>query len=438
MFEPSIIKPAFRGLVGLNQTDHPDYPTVSPILTYTGSNIEINHPLITIENLYMTAKNYGSFTYPAYAPATEYSRGEKVSSGGSVYESLVNGNTGNDPAASPDHWEAVDLFNLYLERIFDSAAEELVNDVMMAKKGRREAKTLLSQMRFYEGYGNLDDLIVNENKLVGVMIELKKSQNLVAVVEQIGLQLTDLNPEMKLYVYNSSQKDPIATLTLNHSKPGSFQWHTPDELPILHYLTNDYDAGSAFFIMYDQRALVGQAVKRDMNFHLPPCGGCSGYNLGAYQKLTKYVYIRSCSVAQADRSGIGAIGDPDTLWDIRSTSFDTNTNWGLNFDFTIRCDLSAFIVKQKKSFAFALRDKITVKLLEHMVFATRVNIIDEKTRMMANTALVAIAQGGQGLRDKAIESMKSVDFDVSNLDETCMPCNNSAGITVGSFRLSHG
>lgn len=438
MFEPSIIKPAFRGLVGLPQTDHPDYPRIGPSLVYTGSNVEINHPLITIENLYMTAKNYAAFTFPAYVPATIYAKGTKVSSGGLVYESLINQNQGNAPAASPDQWEAVDLFSLYLERLFDSSAEELVNDVMTAKKGRREAKSLLSQMRFYEGYGNLDDLIINENKLVGVMIELKRSQNLVAIIEQIGLQLTAENPELKIYIYNTSKKDAILTLTLNHDEAGSFQWHSPDSTVALHYLTTEYDAGSAFFVMYDQRALIGQAINRQMNFHLAPCGGCSGYNLSAYNRLSKYLYVRACSVAFADRSGIGAIGEPDTLWDIRATRFNENTNYGLNFDFSVRCDLSAFIVRQKKRFAFALRDKITVKLLEHMVFATRVNIIDEKTRMMANTALVSIAQGGQGLRDQAIEQMKSVDFELSNLDDTCMPCNNAAGISVGAFGLSNG
>lgn len=438
MFEPSVIKESFRGLVGLTQTDHPDYALLPSSLLYTGNNIEINHPLITIENLQMTAKNYAAFTFPAYVAETTYNKFEKVSVAGVVYESNVNENLGNAPAASPDEWTAVDLFALYLSRLFDSSAEELVNDVMTAKKLRSEAKTILNQTRFYEGYGNLDDLIINENKLVGVMIELKKSQNLVCAIEQIGIQLTAANPTLKLYIYNTSKKDPIISLSFNHTEAGGFQWNSPDPIPTLHYLSRTYDAGSAFFVMYDQRALVGQAIRRDMNFHLAPCGGCSGYNAGAYDKLNKYIYVRACEVPFADRDGIQAIGSPDTLWDLRKTKFVSSTNWGLNFDFTIRCDLSEFISRQKKAFAFALRDKITVKLLEHMVFATRVNVIDEQSRLMANTALVSLEQGGQGLRDQAIAQMKAVDFEMSNLDTTCMPCNNKAGITVSAMGLSYG
>ncbi len=438
MFEPSIIKEAFRGLVGLAQTDSPDYPTISPSLAYTGNNVELNHPLLNMEHLVMTAKNYAAFTFPAWSNLTTYEKGRKVLVAAVVYESLVNGNLNNAPAASPDEWQAVDLFNLYLERIFDSSAEELVNDVMTAKKGRNEAKTILQQTRYYEGYGNLNDLIINENKLVGVMIELKKSQNIICAIEQLGIQLSADNPALKLYIYNTSKLDPIVTIEINYNEGGSFQWTTPDPVPALHYLSRTYDAGSAFFVMYDQRALIGQAIRREMNFHLAPCGGCSGYNFDAYSKLSKYLYVRACSVAEVDRSGIGAIGDPDTLWDIRKTKFESNTNWGLNFDFTVRCDLSNFVVRQKKSFAFALREKITVKLLEHIVFSTRINVIDETTRLMANTALVSTEQGGQGLRDRYTEQMKAVDFEISNLDGTCMPCNNAAGLTIGAFGLSNG
>jgi hypothetical protein len=438
MFQPSLIKEAFQGLVGLTQTDQPGYPNIAPALLYTGSNVEINHPLITIENLTMTAKNYATFTWPAWSALTTYAKYAKVTSAGAVYESLINGNLNNNPAASPNQWQAVDAFNLYLERVFDSAAEELVNDVMTAKKARREAKALLQQTRFYEGYGNLNDLILNENKLVGVMIELKRSQNLVCIIEQIGLQVTAANPNFKMWVYNSSQPDPIVSLELNHDNAGGFKWHTPDPLVTLYHLSRVYDAGSAFFVMYDQRGIVGQAIRRDMNFHLAPCGGCSGYNYDAYARLTRFLYVRACSVAFEDRSGIAAIGQPDTLWDLKKTKFETNTNWGLNFDFTVQCDLSDFIIKQKKRFAFALREKVTVKLLEHIVYATRINVIDEQARLMANTALVSIAQGGQGLRDSATEQMKAVDFEVSALDSVCMPCNNAAGITIGAHGLSYG
>jgi hypothetical protein len=43
----------------------------------------------------------------AWAAGTTYAQGDQVSSGGSLYISLVNANTGNSPATSPTFWEPV-------------------------------------------------------------------------------------------------------------------------------------------------------------------------------------------------------------------------------------------------------------------------------------------------------------------------------------------
>jgi hypothetical protein len=439
MFDPTIIKNEFLGLVGFRQTNDPDFQKLAGNLIYTGQNTLINHPLINAENLEMTAKQFAEYNYPQWVNITPYIVGDRVKNLGIIYEAITN-NTGQDPVTSPLAWEVIDLFSLYLQDIIESTAEQVVNDMFNEKRESLKTKTLISSMRFYEGPGNLNDKILNTGKLVGVMIEMKHSQNLVNIIERIGLQLSGAANNIPIYIFHSSQPEAIQTILINQTVSNGFQWHNPSAKIKLHNLNQAYDTGGYFFIMYDQNNIGGNmAINKRMNFHLQPCGSCSAYNHEAFTKITKFTSVRSCHVDLGDRVTNGAL-DPlgIDLWDIEKTKFDLDYNWGLNFDFTIRCDLTEFIVRQKDVFAYALRDNVIVRLLDNMVNSTRQNNIDTKVSQMAQIALSDQKLGGGGLRHEADESIDAINFEVSNLDSVCMPCAQEGGIKVKSFSLQHG
>lgn len=436
MFDATIIKQEFEGLVGLRQVDDPDFTQLNSSLLYNGNNVLINHPLINIENISLTAKQFSNYFYPNWVVLTPYLVGERVKDGSDFYVA-INPSVGLQPSISPLDWSLLDLMSLYLEDIFTTTYEEVVNEMFNIKRGIEKTKTLINSLRFYEGAGNLNDKILNEGRLVGVMIELKYSQNLVAVIERIGLQLTTVVNPVPIYIYHSSKPTPIMTISVNQTVAGGFQWHNPVQKIKLHNLNQSYDTGGYFFIMYDQSNIGGaMAINKRMDFHLAPCGSCSPYNGLAFQKLTQFISIRACHVDNYDRvtAGVSDIAGID-LWNIEKTKFDFSFNWGLNFDITVRCDVTEFIVRQKDVFAYALRDNIIVKLLDNMVNSTRQNGIDTKVSQMAQIALSSERLGGGGLRDKAIKQISTVNFELSNLDSVCMPCSKLGGISVKSFSL---
>lgn len=447
MFDPTIIQNEFLGLVGLRQTNDPDFPQLAPDLLYNGDNELLNHPLLNIENISMNAKNFSDYAYPAWSNVTNYKVGNKVKVDSVIYEAIQD-NVGQDPTTiDSTYWIVVDYLSEYLLDIFNSEAKQLVQSLFDLKRDQKNTKSLIQTMRFYDGAGNLNDKILNQGKLVGVSFELVYTQNLVAIIERIGLQLTGSAADVPFYVYHSSQAKPIATFTVNQTGAWGFQWHTPATKIKMHSLNNSYDSGGLFFIMYDQNNIGGRmAINRRMNFHLGPCAGCGPYNFIAYQRISRFLAMKAVQVDAVNRVRFDDeagefVADPNgvDMWSIDNTTLALDTNWGLNFDVTVRCDLTEFLVAQKDVFANALSDAITVRLLNDMINSTSKNGINTQTRTLAEKALGSISLGGGGLRDKATYSLKQINFEIAELDQVCMPCDKKGGIRVTSFGLqSHG
>lgn len=428
MFDHKIIKEEFVKLVGLPQNDNPAFPVLSPSLVYNGDNVQIQHALINIENIDLCARNYAKYQFPVYNPLTPYAVGARIRYGAVNYQAIL-ASTGQQPDISPLSWAVLNLLDLFLQDVFSNAAEDTVNEVLNKKKIAGQAKTLLSSTRFFEGNGTFTDLIINEGDLVGVQIQLLYANNMSSILEQVGIQLTSLNPTLTFYLYHSSQYEPLQTIQVNHTKVSSFQWH--DLNLKLNYLSKLYDSGGRFYLMYDQDQLVGQAIKKVHNFDHAPCGYCSDYNTRAYNNYSKYISVRSVRVKAVNRDGIN-------LWDTTKTQYTPDTNWGLNLQASVRCDITDFLVQQKDVFQYAMRDMVTKKLLEIMANTTRQNVGQAKLDVLARNELMATYAGGMGFMKQLEDQLKAVDFEFSELDDLCLPCNRKNGLRYGTASLSGG
>jgi hypothetical protein len=431
MYQPQIIQDEFMGLIGFRQTESPDFPQISSVLLKTSTNLLVEHSLMNIENIDMTARNYAAFQFPAYAGGTEYNTGQRVRGANArVYESIQDVNTGHEPSVSPLWWKEVNLLSLHLEDVVRSSIDQVLERVFEEKKIRRETKTVLESVRAMDAAGSMNDLIVKTGRLVGVRIELLKNQNIAVTVEQIGIQLSQAQ-DLTLHVFHSSQAEEIATVEISPSKPASFEWFKPAESLILHHLSNDYAPGGFFYIMYDEDDLVGQALDARYNYADVPCS-CNPYAYSNWNRMARFISLTAVSVEAVDRPGT-----VEQLFDRTKIKYNPQTNFGLNFDFTAKCDLTQFLIRQKQSFASVLRDMVIVKLLDQMKNSTRQNLIDEKTKSLANFALQSRNVGGGGLIDDLNRRLKTVDFELSALDSVCMPCAMKAGVKHSSFGLSH-
>lgn len=423
MYNPKTIREELSQLVGIRQNNNPDFPQLPPSVVYedTGEKMLITHPLVTIENIDATARNYGKYVFPTWAIGTTYAEGDRVLYSGVSYEALRS-TVGDQPDASPDDWAVLSLLDQFIQDVFENAAEETVNQVFIEKKLNKQAKTVLQSTRSFNGVGNFTDYIINEGKLVGVEISLIHYNNILAIIERVGLQLTMSQDDLTLYLYHTSQLEPIATLSIDQTKSNSMEWH--DAKLRLNYLSEDLDAGGKFYLMYDQDDLDGQAIKKNFNFDRLPCYTCNANDVAGYHAISQWFRVRAVEVSAANRNAANDLW----LWDVTKTKASPDNNHGLNFEFTVRCDLTRFIVQQKDVFAHAVREVTTLKLLEAMANSTRQNNAQTKLDVLARLELQSGVAGGMNFRKNVENAIKACGFEMSDLDPVCMPCSKVAGI----------
>lgn len=436
MFTFSDVESCLTSLVGFRNHRSNEYPAYDSSILVTSSNGKkpIYHPLINVENLDLVITEFNRYDYPDWLNATPYSFDQRVyGSNGSVYKSLVPGtdtNTGNDPISSPSEWGFISNESLYLETLIRDSAEETVNDVVLVKKDRMETKSIFSKLQIYQGSGRINNLVNKSGSLVGFQINLRRSQNLKMIIDKIGAQF-DTAQTIRFYLYHSSQNRPIAEFDVDYTKAPSFQW--TDWGTELSYFTTNYNAGGAFYLVYDEDQISGQAINYQYDFSSRPCSTCNGYNVGAYNQYYQFFKLSTIKVSAANRQG----GDGLDLWDISQTAYVNPTNFGLNMSVTVKCDIGDLICEEDFLFKDIIAQKVIVNLLEHMTNSTRDN--DKQTKLY-NQALQALngepvrAEGSSrvemigGEIKKYKEYLNGLNFDLSDLNDVCTPCTKKRGV----------
>lgn len=430
MYTQTTIIDCLKTLVGFRQNDNPDYPTLvnSLLTTDSGLYFQDAHPLLTIENIDQSVRNFDHFNFPAYSTTTTYSTGQRVRFNNLVYESLIDSNLNNQPDISPTQWTEVNLLSQYLTSQIEGGVNDVVKFMFMDKKVREITKSIFENVLLFTGVGSLADKVIKMDRFVGFAIELKDHNNLQTIINRIGFQFTEANPTFDLYVFHTSRIDPIATLQFNVTGPNNFSWHTPTTgtIPILEYHSRDYDVGGMFIIGYYEDDLTGQAIDKKYNFDGEPCGSCNRLNLNYYRKWSKYMNIIPIEVSS------GNIGTKGQLFDINDLGYTYDENFGLNLDLTVECDTSDFICQQKDLFVDAVYYSVAVRLLRMM----SANFRDDRIgKQVKQDALIELERD-RGVYVSANQALqkatKSLSFDMSDLNTACLPCNQHKGVTTTS------
>jgi len=432
MYSENELQACVFGLVGFRQNQNPQYPTLTPSLLESSSGLYFQdaHPLLTVENLDQALTNYDQYPYFPYDAAATYAQGDKRrAADAKVYESLQDDNQGNDPAVSPDHWVEVPLFAQKLEAVVRSGINKMAAQVFQDKKLREATKTLIENVQLFDGNGSLNDKEIKLGRFVGFKILLEDHRDLVTVIRRIGTQFTAPNPNFKLYVFHTSQEDPVEIIDLALTKSNSFQWSRVETT--LRYLSDDYAPGGSFRIGYYEDQLVGQAINRGYDFAVSPapCNCNKWYSY--YTQWSKFIRVEPFAVTPEvlpAPDGSGA-----KFWDIRTEATYYAKSYGLNLDLSVKCDTTSFLCRERNLFTNALLKQVAVDLLNEIAYNVRNNVIAKETKQLAMYALETRPNGNPGLVRQLEKAIAALDFDLSDLNESCLPCNESKGPTYTTF-----
>jgi hypothetical protein len=379
MYDAALVRSEFAGMVAFSPAVDSGYPDLPPNLTAGTSGIFMNyvHPLCSIENIYTSA--------PQFAQESE--------------------------------------FFAWLTAILESASTEFIADFLRMKRiADIDSKTILDSLRLYDGIGSYSDRIIKRGRFVGFMVKTNIQEGLMVLFDQIGMQIDTAQSSLNIYLYHSSVSAPIQIAPMNFAA-GTFNWK-----PFAAKITNfdpTHSSDGYFYIGYYEDDLIGQAIRRQMNFSRAPCIGCSDWNYQTYQSWSKYVSFQSISVEAV------YINSDKSIWDAQKVNYWYDTNWGLNLSITVLCDITKFLMKYKASMADAYSMKVALKLLREIAYSTRVNAISSQTKQLAMLDLSA--KDPDSFHNRYVSEMQSVITDYQGLSSECLPCNNTHGITYGAI-----
>jgi hypothetical protein len=431
MFTPSIIQTCLQSLVGFPQTYLKDYSKIDADLVTSNSGVMIDqsaHPLLTLENITASAKDYLNTEILDYSSGTTYAINEVVNSGNIIYYSLQNANLNHTPASSSTYWQPTTLVSFYLRRIMKGAALNLFNNLFTQKKLYEAAKTLLTDVSLYDGVGSLKNTVTKLSRFVGFKI-IPKSPDTVITISSMGFQLDTVNPTLPIYVYHGSQTEPVLQFNINVDKATSFTWKTLETAIKLYYNNESIGDGGVYYIGYYEDDLTGKAIWRQTTFNTGGCSSCNQLNNYLFTKWSKFVGIQPFYVENANLDEDKNIFDTDKTIDL------SNQNWGLNLKIQVQCDVSNVICRNKYVFTNAYKTQIVRDLLNDMAYSVRDNQLKQKVQQMAMLALKGDKQDySKGVDQELCDAIKAVSFDFSDMNSACIPCGvGGAGVEISSM-----
>jgi hypothetical protein len=313
----------------------------------------------------------------------------------------------------------------YLEEKVNSGIAKMFNKFAMWKKEMNSTKSVLNSSAMFDGIARLSQTIISENKFVGFQVKLKNSYGIKAKIDRLGLQFTNAQTNLPIYVFHTSQEQYIQRIEVTTTKSNTMEWVSLSEPINLSYY-GDYDTGGFYYIGYYQGDVLGQALRKDFNWH-NFCAGCNGRSaIKIWNTRLNFMQVEPMYVP----NGSWTLHE---IFDYQDATVTPDSNYGLNFATTIECDLSDYFSEQKLSFSDALGKQVAVDILNDIKHSDRANRIAEVNRNMIIRDLEGDRETHEeGLAMRLEKSLKSLDFDFSKIDSPCLPDNKKFGITVRS------
>lgn len=433
MFRIKEIQDALLHVCGWEQSYNPK-EAIDSDLTRSESGLMFQgaHPLLTLDTMRAIMPDDWGYQYPEWNSRETYSAGTIVQydlNGNDdelYWESIRDNNTNEIPGESVLFWKPYNILSDFLERVTRNGIATAIQTFTQIKQLDKETRNLLERRTFFDGAGRIRATLQNTHKLVGFEIVPVRALGVTAKIEKIGLQMTGGTGIVKMYLFHSSQIDPIKTFDLDFQvKNGGFQWFTLEDC-FLPYISKDNNSGGSWFLCYNQDELPQgmEAINVSKDWSREPCGTCNIGSVEVWRELTKYLQVTPFMYNAPE-----TFAEYPELWDIAYTMYTNTQNYGLNCEITVGCDLTDFIISQRQIFQDVIQKQVAVIALRALAMnpnvrvnryqsnATRTDILYE---LDGNTS--GVRPGGLGYQlKKAYEALK---LDTQGLDRVCLSCNN--------------
>lgn len=388
-------------------------------------------PLLTLDSMEAIMPDDWGIQYPVWDALTQWKQNKVVqygndTNGNKLFWKAKADNVGEEPTEDSLFWSKYNILSDFLERMTRNGIATAIQTFTQIKQLDKETRNLLERRTFFDGAGRIRATLQNNHKLVGFEIVPVRAMGVTAKIEKIGLQMTGGTGVVRMYLFHSSQIDPIKTFDLNFTVTnGGFQWFPLTDC-YLPYISDKNNAGGSWFLCYNQDELPAgmEAINVSKDWSREPCGTCNMGSVEVWRELTKYLQVTPFMYNAPE-----TFAEYPELWDIAYTMYTRTQNYGLNCEITIGCDLTDFIISQRQIFQTVIQRQVAAIALRTLAMnpnvrvnrnqsnATRMDILYE---LDGNTS--GVRPGGLGYDLK--KSYEALQIDTQGLDRICLACNN--------------
>ena len=407
-------------LVGWKQSYDLSDIMLSSNLTQTESGMYFQqiHPLLTLDNLRSIAPDFQNYNWQVHDVNKAYKSGEVVRIDDSLYKAIQDVPVETDILDS-EYWTETNPFSEWLEEKTKASIVKLVNKFINMKLADKATKSLIENKILFDGTGRLTNKIENRNKLVGFEIDTVRSKGVTVKIDKIGLQMTEPG-SYTLYIFHSSNPEPIYTLTFEKTKANSLEWFKPKDDILLPYESANTDAGGSWYLVYKQSELPenAQAIYKDRDWSTGPCKACSRSEFLAYQAWSRYIEIHPFYISEDEDF------DPEIM------NFTYDKNYGINLEVSAYCDLTDFIIKQRAMFQDVLSKQVAIDFLREFAYNPNVRTNRHSINASKLDILVELDGDSNSMRQSGLSyeldiALKALSISTQGLDRVCLPCVNN-------------
>lgn len=407
-------------LVGWKQSYDLSDIMLSSNITQTESGMYFQqiHPLLTLDNLRSIAPDFQNFNWQVHDANKAYKSGEVVRVDDSLYKAIQDVPAETDILDS-EYWTETNPFSEWLEEKTKASIVKLVNKFINMKLADKATKSLIENKILFDGTGRLTNKIENRNKLVGFEIDTVRSKGVTVKIDKIGLQMTEPG-SYTLYIFHSSNPEPIYTLTFEKTKANSLEWFKPKDDILLPYESANTDAGGSWYLVYKQSELPenAQAIYKDRDWSTGPCKACSRSEFLAYQAWSRYIEVHPFYISEDEEF------DPEIM------NFTYDKNYGINLEVSAYCDLTDFIIKQRAMFQDVLSKQVAIDFLREFAYNPNVRTNRHSINVSKLDILVELDGDSNSMRQSGLSyeldiALKALSISTQGLDRVCLPCVNN-------------
>ena len=407
-------------LVGWKQSYDLSDIMLSSNLTQTESGMYFQqiHPLLTLDNLQSIAPDFQNYNWQVYDANKAYKSGEVVQVDDSLYKAIQDVPAETD-ILDVDYWAETNPFSEWLEEKTKASIVKLINKFINMKLADKATKSLIENKILFDGTGRLTNKIENRNRLVGFEIDTVRSKGVTVKIDKIGLQMTEPG-SYTLYIFHSSNPEPIYTLTFEKTKADSLEWFKLKEDILLPYESANTDAGGSWYLVYKQSELPenAQAIYKDRDWSTGPCKACSRSEFLAYQAWSRYIEVHPFYISEDEEF------DPEIM------NFTYDKNYGINLEVSAYCDLTDFIIKQRAMFQDVLSKQVAIDFLREFAYNPNVRTNRHSINASKLDILTELDGDSNSMRQSGLSyeldiALKALSISTQGLDRVCLPCVNN-------------